>query len=387
MKNREVPKGVRDLLPEEVRIKRWMEKQAVDLFTSYGYEEVITPTFEFLEVFENGAGRNIRKDLFLFMDREGGILSLRPEMTVSIARLAATHLQEVEYPQRLYYIANVFRHVQPQIAQYREFWQIGIELLGASDIWADAEVITIAVKALQRMGVNDFKLSLNHIGIFNSLISDKGFSGEDRDRIRNLVEKKDLVELSRVLDSLPIDDALKESIAKLPVLHGGLNILEQIPRVKSSSQGSAAFDEVRRLYEALTITGVSDNIVIDMGVLRGLDYYTGVIFEGYSPQLGYGLLGGGRYDNLMGQFGLNRPSTGFAIGIDRLALVLDKKVNEPLRYIVGGNDRAKVYRKACELRRRGLVVEMDLVSASKEVLARRAAERNNCRLIYLDEED
>ncbi|NLG33073.1 MAG: ATP phosphoribosyltransferase regulatory subunit, partial [Syntrophomonadaceae bacterium] len=159
MKNREVPKGVRDLLPEEVRIKRWMEKQAVDLFTSYGYEEVITPTFEFLEVFENGAGRNIRKDLFLFMDREGGILSLRPEMTVSIARLAATHLQEVEYPQRLYYIANVFRHVQPQMAQYREFWQIGIELLGASDIWADAEVITIAVKALQRMGVNDFKLS------------------------------------------------------------------------------------------------------------------------------------------------------------------------------------------------------------------------------------
>ncbi|NLG33165.1 MAG: ATP phosphoribosyltransferase regulatory subunit, partial [Syntrophomonadaceae bacterium] len=202
-----------------------------------------------------------------------------------------------------------------------------------------------------------------------------------------LVEKKDLVELSRVLDSLPIDDDLKESIAKLPVLHGGLDILEQIPRVQSSSQGSAAFDEVRRLYEALTVTGVSDNIVIDMGVLRGLDYYTGVIFEGYSPQLGYGLLGGGRYDNLMDQFGLNRPSTGFAIGIDRLALVLDQKVNEPPRYIVGGNDMAKVYRKACELRREGLVVEMDLVSASKEVLARRAAERNNCRLIYLSEED
>ena len=170
MRNREIPKGLRDLLPDEMKTRRKLEKKAAELFTSFGYEEVSTPTFEFLEVVE--AGGNMREKLFLFMDREGGILSLRPEMTVSIARLAATHLQDEKLPRRLYYSTNVFRHVQPHLAQYREFWQTGIELLGASGSWADAEVISLAVKVMLDFGVNNFIVSLNQIGIFNSLLED-----------------------------------------------------------------------------------------------------------------------------------------------------------------------------------------------------------------------
>ena len=126
MKNKEIPKGLRDFLPEEVKARRKMEQKALKLFRSYGYEEVATPTFEYLEVIEAGTGRNSWEELYLFIDREGRILSLRPEMTVAIARMAATHLREAVFPQRLCYIANVFRHVQPQEAQYREFWQMGI---------------------------------------------------------------------------------------------------------------------------------------------------------------------------------------------------------------------------------------------------------------------
>lgn len=382
MRNREIPRGLRDLLPDEVKVRRKIEKQAAALFKSYGYEEVITPTFEFLEVVETGT--NMRENLFLFMDREGGILSLRPEVTLSIARLAATHLQDAKFPQRLYYMSNVFRHVQPQVAQYREFWQLGIELLGASGACADAEVITIAVKALRDMGLDNFKVSLNQIGIFNSLLDDSGMDSSDKEVIRSLVESKDMVELSRVLENMAIDDGLKETIASLPILHGGLEVLAKIPYVESNRKASRAVNELCKVYDTLKIWGVIDNIVVDMGVLRGLDYYTGTVFEGYSPDLGYGLLGGGRYDNLLGQFGFPCPATGFAVGIDRLALVLKNKEEEPKRYVVGGKNFTLMVQKAEELRSQGYIAEIDVEANSRELLEKKLAVRENSILIYVD---
>lgn len=383
MINRKIPRGLRDLLPGEVLVQRDIEKKAAQLFSSYGYEEIITPTFEFLEVVETGAGRNIREELFLFTDREGGILSLRPEMTVAIARLAATHLQDAVYPQRFYYIANVFRHVQPHLAQYREFWQMGIELLGAAGAHADAEVISIAVRVLQSIGLENFKISLNQIAIFNSLLDDSGMSTEQRDLIRRLVENKDLVELARVLDTLAIDDLLKETIAILPILHGGLEVLRRMPYVEQNRNASEAVGELLKVYNALQACGVTKHIVVDMGVLRGLDYYTGIVFEGYSPELGYGLLGGGRYDKLMGLFGLPRPATGFALGMDRLALLLNKKEAGPQRYIIGGKDWASMINKADELRSQGKIAEMDVEGNSKEELEKKLQGRENCNLIFV----
>lgn len=386
MKNREIPKGLRDLLPEEVAVQRSMEQKAAHLFTSYGYREVVTPTCEFLDVVEAGTGGDIRKELFMFMDRDGGILCLRPEMTVSIARLAATHMQDEGFPQRLYYMCNVFRHVQPQRAQYREFWQLGIELLGASGVWADAEVITIAAKTMRAMGLDDFKISLNQIAIFNSLLNDSGLGESDQNQIRHLVERKDLVELARVLEGLDIKDAIKESIALMPVLHGGLEVLNRLPFAEHNRQAAEAVGELERIYQALQACGVIEHIVLDLGVLRGLDYYTGVVFEGYSPDLGYGLLGGGRYDNLMGHFGFDRPATGFALGLDRLALVLDQPKELPRRFLVGGADFATVVAEADRLREQGCMVEMDVEGCSKEQLQAKLHGRNDYHLIYLDED-
>ncbi len=384
MKNRQIPRGLRDLLPDEVKTKRKIEERAAKLFRSYGYEEVITPSFEFLEVIETGAGKNIRKELFLFMDREGSILALRPEMTVAIARLAATHLQDADFPQRLFYIANVFRYVQPHIAQYREFWQLGIELLGASGVWADAEVITIAVKALRDIGLDNFKISLNQIAIFNSLIDESGLKANEKELIRNLVERKDLVELSRCMENLDIDDGLKETISRLPVLHGGLEVLKLVPYLEKNEGASRAANELVKLHDALKVCGVADNIVIDMGVLRGLNYYTGVVFEGYSPDLGYGLLGGGRYDNLLGQFGFPCPATGFALGMDRLSLVLGHKEEELPYYLIGGKDFGLMVKKAEELRKQGYIVKLDVEANSREYLESKLRGRENCRVIYVD---
>lgn len=383
MKNKKIPKGLRDLLPEEARKKRIIEERLMRLFESYGYREVVTPTFEYLEVIEAGTG-NIREELFLFMDREGGILSLRPEMTVSIARFASIHLAEEKFPQRLYYIANVFRHVQPQLARYREFWQAGIELLGASGVWADAEVISLAVKALKTIGVKDFKVSINQIGIFNSLLEDGSLEYEDKTRIRELIERKDLVELARLLDGMNINDELKETLVKMPVLHGGLEILDKLPYIEKNARAYAAARDLVEIYEALKLCGVIDNIVVDTGVLRGLDYYTGIVFEGYSPDLGYGLLGGGRYDNLLGKFGLNRPATGFAIGIDRLSLIIDEPGEVVPFYLVGGNDIGKVMKKCEELRLMGYIAEMDVSRNTRSELEEKAKAVPGCQVIYID---
>ena len=384
MRNREIPKGLRDLLPDEMKTRRRLEKKAADLFTSFGYEEVLTPTFELLEVVE--AGGNIREKLFLFMDREGGILSLRPEMTVSIARLAATHLQDEKLPRRLYYSTNVFRHVQPHLAQYREFWQTGIELLGASGPWADAEVISLAVKVMLDFGLDNFIVSLNQIGIFNSLLEDSAIEMEDKDLIRKLVEKKDLVELPRMLEKLPINDLLKETIALLPTLHGGMEVLNKLPYLEKSQHAVQAVEELIQIYAALQSMGVQDQILVDMGVLRGLDYYTGVVFEGFSPDLGYGLLGGGRYDRLLSQFGFPCPATGFALGMDRLTLVLKNQEKEPPRYLVGGANLQAVLRKADALRTEGKIVELDVERLSRESLQETLAGRDHYTLIYIDGE-
>jgi ATP phosphoribosyltransferase regulatory subunit len=384
MNRRKIPKGLRDLLPEEVKQRRHMERRVSTLFQSYGYREIATPTIEFLDVVEGGTGRNIRKELFLFMDREGEVLSLRPEMTVSIARLAATHLQG-ELPQRLYYNANVFRHVQPHLAQYREFWQMGIELLGASGAWADAEVISVAVKSLLALGLDDFKISLNQIGIFNSLLEDSRLEQAEREEIRRLVEDKDLVALSALLDGLAIDDGLKESIARLPVLHGGLEILQQVPYLEKNRKAEQAALELKKVYEALQVCGVIGNIVVDMGVLRGLDYYTGIVFEGYSPELGYGLLGGGRYDRLLGEFGLDAPATGFALGMDRLALVLKSQEQEPTRYLIGGNNLPKMVLEADRLRGRGWIVEVEMEGLPRQLLETKLKGRSDYLLLYIDD--
>lgn len=384
MRNKKIPKGLRDILPDEVKAKRELEKRAADLFCSFGYQEVITPTIEYLEVVENGAGGNMRENLFLFMDREGGILSLRPEMTVSIARLAATHLQDEVLPLRLFYSANVFRHVEPQLAQHREFWQLGIELLGARGPQADAEVIGLAVKALEAFGLKDFKISMNDIRIINALVDNSALNQTEKMTIRRLIEKKDLVELERMLENMLIEDELKETIIKLPVLHGGLEVLEQLPYLQKQPQAAEAVEELKRVYHALQAYGVQDHIVIDMGVIRNFDYYTGLVFEGYSPDLGYGLLGGGRYDHLLDQFGFSCPATGFAIGMDRLALVLKHNFSEPNCYLIGGNDYASMVAKAEELRRQGYTVELDVLGWEQEKLEEMARAKENCRLIYLD---
>lgn len=360
MRTKEVVRGVKEFLPKEAALKREIENQAVETFWRWGYQEVVTPTFEYLEVIEAGAGESIRDELFLLQDRDGRMLALRPEMTIPIARMVSTKFGTVKKPLRLFYSANIFRHTQPQMGRYKEFYQLGVELIGVSGPRADAEVIALAAEIMEQQKL-DFQISLNHIGIFNSLLAQSGLSEENREQIKQLTLKKDLVGLERTVSSLKMDPEIRGILQEIPVLHGGAELLGQLNTIKDLEGVDQALRELSEVYSLLECYGVHNRVVIDLGVLRGFDYYTGIVFEGYSPNLGYPLLGGGRYDNLLGKFDNPLDATGFAIGLERLLLALDQRKVEPFRrFMVMGCDWQAVLDKARELREQGNVVEIDI---------------------------
>jgi ATP phosphoribosyltransferase regulatory subunit len=360
MRNREIVKGAKDFLPREAAMKREFENQTVETFTRWGYREVVTPTFEYLEVIESGAGEGLREELFLLQDRDGRLLALRPEMTIPIARIVSTKFREFEGVLRLFYNANIFRHALPQMGRYQEFYQLGVELIGASGARADAEVIALAAEVLRKQEL-DFKISLSHIGIFNNLLLQSGLSEDSRDSIKQLVLKKDLVGLARMTAELPLSPDFRQVLLEIPVMHGGPEILEGLAAVKGAPGVEQAVGELSEVYDHLAAYGIQEDVVIDLGILRGFDYYTGIVFEGYSPQLGYPLLGGGRYDNLLQKFGCPRGATGFAVGIERVLLAMEQRTcPSPEVLTVSGNDLRAVLDKARELRESGFIAEVEL---------------------------
>ena len=344
-------------------MKREFENQTVETFTRWGYREVITPTFEYLEVIESGAGEGIREELFLLQDRDGRLMALRPEMTIPIARIVSTKFRDFEGVLRLFYNANIFRHALPQMGRYQEFYQLGVELIGASGAMADAEVIALAAEVLKKQDL-DFKISLNHIGIFNNLLLQSGLTESAREGIKQLVLKKDLVGLNRMLSEITMAPELRQMLLEMPLLHGGPEVLERLEAIRKSPGVEAAIGELSAVYDCLAPYGIQDDVVIDLGILRGFDYYTGIVFEGYSPQLGYPLLGGGRYDNLLDKFGCPRVATGFAVGIERVLLALGQRTGASREaLVVAGNDPQAVLDQARQLREQGNIVEVDLNGA------------------------
>ncbi|MGE5381030.1 MAG: ATP phosphoribosyltransferase regulatory subunit [Methylocystaceae bacterium] len=383
-REREVPGGVKDFLPHEMGLKRQIELSALELLKGWGYREVDTPVYEYLEVVERSAGQYIREELQLLLDREGRILVLRPEMTIPIARLASTHLQDYPLPLRLTYSSNIFRHTQPQMGRYKEFWQLGVEMIGARGVRADAEVIALAALCLERMGLKDYKISVNHVRIFNQIMSALHLDIDEDESLRSLVVRKDLVGLEHKLDELNLPLPLKEELLKLPLAQGGPEIIKQFPSLMLLPRVKGAVDELLSVFRELDRLGVGERVVIDLGVLRDLDYYTGVIFEGYSPQLGFPLLGGGRYDNLMAQFGWDNPATGFAIGLERVMLCLGFPPDEQPRYLVGGSDWERTLAEAESLREQGLTVEVDVEGHSQADLIEMIKLRTGYKLVYVD---
>ena len=221
-----IPKGLNDLLPGEVLKRRLLENRISKIFTQWGYQEIITPTFEFYEILAKGAGSIMKKEMIKFFDREGNIIAFRPEMTTSIARVASTKMQLESKPSRLYYIGNVFRYGD-KVGNQREFCQAGVELIGVNSKEADAEIIALAVESLKNSGLRKFFIDIGHINLFNGIMQSIKVEEKRKQEIKEAILNKNFVLLEKILYFSDIKDEEKEFILKMPTFRGREEILEE----------------------------------------------------------------------------------------------------------------------------------------------------------------
>jgi ATP phosphoribosyltransferase regulatory subunit len=314
-----IPPGTRDVLPDEMRELRKLERALLDVFDERGYGQVATPAIEYDEVLSRGDGRTAAT-AYRFFDEHGALLALRTDMTVPIARLVASRYANAEPPLRLCYLANAYRAVRPQRGQMREFTQAGIELIGTPAPEGTIEVIEVLAAALDAAGLDRAVIGLGDADLYRQLLAELGVGEEAREAVLARLATHDLVGLEAALaevDGIGAGEAA--TCLALSQLRGGGEVLD-----RARGLGGAAVERATarlgETYEALQARGVADRVQIDLGLLRDLGYYSGAILEVYDPALGHVLGGGGRYDGLLRRFGLDLPAAGFALYLERVHL-------------------------------------------------------------------
>lgn len=320
-----IPEGVQDFLIKECYYKRQVEGQIRENFINWGYKEVETPTFEYYDVFTSGIGSIRQEQMFKFFDHHGRILVLRPDITMPIARIAATKLKNEVMPMRLFYISNAFGYEPSQPGMQKEFTQAGIELLGTNNPEADAEVIALAISVLKNIGLCNFQIDIGQVEFFKGLLEETGLATEEIEKLREFVDQKNMLAMELFLKDTTLTESLKCKILQLPSLFGGPEILERAFTLTNNLRCRKAIHNIRSVYKILEDFELEQYISIDLGMVQNIDYYSGIIFRGISGQLGYPILTGGRYDNLVSEFGYDLPATGFAMGVKRLLIALEKQ--------------------------------------------------------------
>lgn len=360
------PEGVRDLLPELAEPQRETNGMIMSLFRRWGYLEVVTPALEFDSIFSDGLNSSYDDRMYRFFDARGQTLVLRPDWTMPLARVVASHMKKATRPLRLSYSGSIFRFTLPQQGKPREIFQVGAELLGSASPAADSEIIALAAESLLVAGLKEIKICLGHGKLLTELLN--VLLPEDADSssaIKEYFNNKDLVSLHNFVDTLPLNTEEKKMILRLPELKGGEEVLQKAQALFPADCNFFPLEQLGRVFQELRLFDLEKHIAFDLGLVRGLEYYTGVVFECYTPDLGFPLSGGGRYDHLLEHFGLPLPAVGFAINLDNLMTVLTRRnlVKTPdLEILVAyaGGCRQKAVEEAAKLRRMGLATILDL---------------------------
>jgi ATP phosphoribosyltransferase regulatory subunit len=322
-----VPPGVQCFVGEEARRRRRIEERVVQVFEGWDYEEIIPPLYDYADVF---GGAALEARTYSFVGRDGSLLALRPDFTSLVAKIAAGRLAVRPAPIRLYYSGEVLRYEPPKAGRQSELFQMGLEHLGGDRAAADVEVLAIAAECLDGLGVRDWVLALGHVGVFNALVSGCRLDTPRLDALRERVEAKDAAGAREVLVSSSTPPEIAEAVARLSTLAGDLRLLGKARAALAVSEAAvASLEELSQVAEALGSAGLSERLVLDLAEVRGLDYYTGLVFRVYAPGLGFEVGGGGRYDTLLGRFGRPMPAVGFMLGLDRVALLLERQGPPP----------------------------------------------------------
>jgi len=370
-------RGFKDYIPPESEILSWITQTFVDVVKRFGYREIRTPTVESFQLFALKSGEEIRESMFIFKDKAGREVALRPEITPSVIRVYLKEMKHLPKPIRLYYVGYVFRYDEPQFGRYREFTQAGVEILGGEDLYFDVELIEVLEEFYDSIGLKNRRYKVNNIAIFKDIAKRAGIDGVELDRFLHYLDKGMYDRASKLLKARGAYEEAKlvEEISQIkdsPHKFGSMK--EIVSRIRNAEELVKHVEVLERYLDIVKSIGA--DVVVEPAFARGIAYYTGIIFEVVVPGFPVSIAGGGRYDDLTRVYGgESLATTGFAIGVERTMLALTKdntslpfsRGRQVLVLLLVDDIQAypKIYSIVRDLRRRGLIVQFELTSPSK----------------------
>lgn len=358
------PEGVRDIYGEEEAKKTIVEHLLHEKITSYGYRDIQTPTFEFFDVFSKEVGTTPSRELYKFFDKEGNTLVLRPDFTPSIARCAAKYFMDENVPIRFCYRGNTFTNTSSLQGKLKEVTQMGAELIGDASVQADAEMIALTIESLYHAGLSDFQISIGNLEYFKGICSEAGLDEETELELRELISGKNYFGAEELLEGIHVEKKNKELLLKVSELFGTVSILHEAKKTAPNKRSRNAVERLEKVYQVLCEYGVEKYVSFDLGMLSKYNYYTGIIFKGYTYGVGDAIVKGGRYDNLLHQFGKDAAAIGFMIVVDDLLAAMKRQgvvipgIASCMKLYYTENDFKDMLLEARRLRASGKCVEL-----------------------------
>ena len=367
----QTPDGVRDTYDVECKKKRKVMHELHHILELYSYHDIETPTFEFFDIFNRDKGSAPSNEMYKFFDRDNNTLVLRPDITPSIARCVAKYYADEELPVRLCYTGNTYTNTLKLQGKLKEVTQIGAELVNDDSSAADAEIIATVIDCFNE--ISDFQIEIGQIDYFKGLVAESGISEDEEDQIKEYIHIKNFFGLEEYVDALDISDSLKKAFVAFDSLFGGISMLDKAEGYVSNETSLEAVKRLRRVYAALECYGYQDHISFDLGMLDGYNYYTGIIFRGYTYGTGDAVASGGRYDGLVAQFGKDAPSIGFAFTVEELIMAMNRQnididvdySNTIILYDI--ENQGKAIKAGMKLRSEGRKIELIRKSQKKSV--------------------
>lgn len=385
------PEGVRDIYDTECQQKLLLENRMNHCFRIYGYHPIQTPTFEFFDIFGKEIGSTSSKDLYKFFDKEGNTLVLRPDITPSIARCAAKYFMDEAAPIRLCYTGNTFINNQNYQGRLKECTQAGAELIGDPSVDGDAEIIALAIQALKDAGLQEFQISIGHVDYLKGLFEAAGMDQETEEQVREFIANKNFYGVDEIVGQLCLDEELTTLFSMLHTYAVTPDVLESVmEKAVHYPKVYQALERLKQLHGILTLYGVEQYVSYELAMLSGLEYYTGVIFSGYTFGTGEAIVKGGRYDQLLQYFGKDAAATGFCIVIDQLLAALSRQniciptEVQPTWILYDESHRENALQIAQKFRLRGESVELMKLTeqASRDVYEAEAGKKHVKDVIY-----
>ncbi|MFA7403871.1 MAG: ATP phosphoribosyltransferase regulatory subunit [Pelobacteraceae bacterium] len=389
-----LPRGISDFLPEAAAKIDSIERRLLHVFELWGFRRITTPRLEYEDVLATGMGEELKGRTYRFDDRQSGrLLALPPDITPQVARIAATRMSSLPLPYRISYSERVLRQTEIQAGRSREIFQTGVELIGLDSPEADAEMIVMAIEAMQVMGLENFTIDLGQVEFCQGVFQASGLNGEPLRLLREAVSRKDSSAVTSLLNEHPVSPDSARELNALSRLFGGREVLKAAQDIVTNRRSLAALENLQQVLEILDIHGVTEFLSIDLGETRGLDYHSGITFEGFVTGFGEPVCSGGRYDKLICRYGFDAPATGFTFNLLNLLQTVERRPElqgcSATDFLLFNTcqDRRNVLQIARQLRSLGYTTARDIIRRDYAQSLEYAKKMNiRCMLVVCDDE-